>query len=129
MENPVTLKIDGFKDREVLSMSYSFDRSTNTEGQTSGVPRGGQITVKVRAMNDGNPELLKWMTSDSLAKKGSIEFLKTTDWSKMKSIEFEDAYCINFQEKWEDKQVHFEEITITCKKLVNGPVTHEMKWV
>jgi hypothetical protein len=139
MENPVTLKIDGYKDREVVFVSYAFDRATNVEGQLSGVTRGGKITVKVRAMNDGNPELPKWMTSPNLAKKGSIEFIKTTDGSKMKAIEFEDAYCINFKETWEDpgapkegdlpKQTHFEEITMTCRKITLGPVTYELKWV
>ena len=128
IENPVTLKIDGFADREVLAVSYSFERATDVHGQMSGVPRGGCITVRVKALNDGNPDLLKWMTTPSLAKKGSIEFLKTTDWSKLKTIEFEEAYCVGFQEKWEDKQLHWEEVTIQSKKMKNGPVEFGYKW-
>lgn len=38
---PVTLKVDGFKDREVLKVDYSFTQATDTEGQMAGIPRGG----------------------------------------------------------------------------------------
>jgi len=134
---PVTLKIDGFADREVAAVDYSFNRSTDKENQVSGPPRGGIIVVRVKAMNDGNVELLKWMTSKSLAKKGSIVFMVSSDTDKkMKSIDFEGAYCIDFKEHWEDVQAdqkdvtlaHWEEITISCKKLVNGPISYENEW-
>ena len=128
MENPVKFKVDGFKDREVMAVTYSFNQATDVEGQIAGIPRGGKIIVRVKAMNDGNPELLKWMVSPHLAKKGAIEFFKTTDGSTMKSIEFQDAYCIDFTEKWEDKAGHWEEVTLSCRKITLGPVDYELPW-
>ena len=72
-----------------------------------------------------------------MAKKGSILFMNSSDADKkMKQIDFEGAYCVGFQEFWEDMQVsqantplaHWEEVTISCKKIVNGPVSYENEW-
>ena len=64
---PVQLKVDGFTDREVMMVTYSFNQATDTEGQMSGIPRGGHITIRVKALNDGNPDLLNWMIAPNLA--------------------------------------------------------------
>jgi len=134
---PVTLKVDGFADREAAAVTYSFNQSIDKENQPAGIPRGGKIIVRVKALNDGNVDLLKWMTSKSLAKKGSLIFMNSSDTDKkMKSVEFEGAYCVDFVEHWEDKQsdqagtplAHWEEITIVCKKIVNGPISYENDW-
>jgi len=135
-KTPVTLKIDGFADREVASVTYSFNQGIDKENQPAGPPRGGKIVIRVKAMNDGNVELLNWMTNESLAKKGSIVFMQSSDTAKkMKSVDFEGAYCVDFTEHWEDKQAddkadlaHWEEIVISCKKIVNGPITYENDW-
>jgi hypothetical protein len=125
---PVQLKVDGFTDREVMMVKYSFNQATDVEGQMSGIPRGGKIVIRVKAMNDGNPDMLKWMTSPNLNKNGSIEFIETVKGSKMKTIEFKDAYCVDFIEHWEEGIGHSEEIVISCRSIKNGPVTYESKW-
>jgi len=134
---PVTLKIDGFADREVAAVTYSFNQSIDKENQPAGPPRGGKIVLRVKAMNDGNVDLLKWMTSKSLAKKGSIVFMVSSDTDKkMKAVEFEGAYCVDYVEHWEDVQTdqkdkalaHWEEIVISCQKITNGPITYQNDW-
>lgn len=125
---PVQLKVDGFTDREVMMVTYSFNQATDTEGQMAGIPRGGRITVRVKALNDGNPDLLKWMTSPNLGKNGSIIFNETKTGNQMKSIEFTDGYCVDFVEYWEDKMGHYEEITISCREIKNGPVSYHNQW-
>jgi hypothetical protein len=54
---------------------------------------------------------------------------------KMKSVDFEGAYCVGFTEHWEDKQgddqnalSHWEEIVISCQKIVNGPISFKNQW-
>ena len=135
-KSPVTLKVDGFTDREVASVTYHFDQAVNKENQPAGIPRGGKIVVRVKALNNGNEELLRWMTSETLSKNGSIQFMDSSDSKKeVKSVKFEGAYCIDFIEHWEDKQAneettlaHWEEITISCRKIVNGQVEYENEW-
>jgi len=125
---PVLLKVDGFTDREVLMVTYAFNQATDTEGQTAGIPRGGRITVRCKALNDGNPDLLKWMTTQNLAKNGSVIFNETKTGNLMKTVEFTDGYCVDFVEYWEDRVGHYEEITISCREIKVGPVSYHNKW-
>ena len=133
-KTPVTLLVDGFAEREVAFVTYSFSQATDKEGQTTGIPRGGKIVIKVKAMNDGNCELLSWMCEKSLAKDGKIEFMDSSDTSKkMKEVEFKGGYCVDFQELWEDNTkaeslAHWEQITITCKEIINQSVVYENDW-
>ena len=125
---PVTMKIDGYKDREVLMVTYEFDQATDVEGQMAGIPRGGKIVVRVKALNDGTPDLMAWMVERNLPKDGKIEFLETKTGKAMKTIEFKNGYCVTFEERWEDKMGHFEEITITCKEFAIGSVKWQNQW-
>ena len=93
-KTPVTMKIDGYKDREVMMVTYEFEQETDVEGQMSGIPRGGKLRVRVKALNDGSPDLLAWMTERNLGKDGSIEFLETKTGKAMKSIKFTTGYCV-----------------------------------
>lgn len=127
-KTPVTMKIDGYKDREVMMVTYEFDQATDVEGQMSGIPRGGKITVRVKALNDGTPELLAWMIERNLPKNGQIDFLETKTGKAMKSIKFTNGYCVDFDEKREDKQGHYEEIVISCKAIEVGSVKYENDW-
>jgi hypothetical protein len=74
------------------------------------------------------------MIEKSLAKDGKLEFMNSSDASKkMKDVEFKGAYCVDFQEHWEDTTkaealAHWEEITITCKEIVNQSVNYENDW-
>ena len=45
-----------------------------------------------------------------------------------KEIKGTNCYCINYVEKWEDGQQHFEEIEIVCQKLENGAVAYDNPW-
>ena len=116
-KTPVSIAIDDYKEREVLMVTYEFTQATDVEGQMAGIPRGGKITVRVKALNDG-----------TLPKNGTIKFLETKTNKEMKTIKFTNGYCINFEEKWEDKMGHFEEIVITCKKIEFGNVVYENEW-
>ena len=127
-KTPVKIEIDGYKEREVLMVKYDFDQATDVEGQMAGIPRGGKITVRVKAHNDGTPDLLAWMIERNLPKNGTITFLETKTGKGMKTIKFTNGYCVNFDEKWEDKQGHYEEIVITCKDIEFGSVKFENEW-
>ena len=127
-KTPVKIEIDGYKEREVLKVSYEFDQATDVEGQMAGIPRGGKIVVRVKAHNDGTPDLMAWMVEKNLPKNGVITFLETKTGKVMKKIEFTNGYCVNFEERWADKQGHFEEITITCKEIDFSGIVFENEW-
>ncbi len=127
-QTPVQLKVKDFKEREVMHFFYEFDQKVDVEGQMAGIPRGGFITIKVKALNDGNADLLNWMIAPNMAKDGAIELNETKSGNLMKKIEFKDAYCIHFIEDWEEGIGHIEEIKISCREITNGSVTYTNKW-
>ena len=68
-KTPVSMKIDGYKDREVMMVTYEFDQATDVEGQMAGIPRGGKIQVRVKATRTP-PRPAGLMTERNLPKNG-----------------------------------------------------------
>lgn len=128
---PYSLSVDGYKDREVISFNCEFDK-LDDEGNTTDVTKGGKITIKVPALKDGTPDLLAWMVDSSLAKNGKITVLDAKSGKASRSIEFTDAYCVNYEEVFNTKPdgtlEHYEEITISCKTINFGNVQYESAW-
>lgn len=127
-KTPVKLEIDGYTEREVMMVTYEFDQATDVEGQMSGIPRGGKLVLRVKAHNSGTPDLLAWMIERNLPKSGKITFVETKTGKTMKTIKFTNGYCVNFDEKWEDKKGHYEEVVVTCQKIEFESVTFENDW-
>ena len=125
---PVQLSVQDFETREVMMIDYKFDQATDREGQLAGIPRGGKITIRVKAMNDGNNQLLQWMLAPNDPRDLKVTFCNTSDGSTMKELQGKGCYCIHYVEKWEDGQQHFEELQIVCQVLQNGPVSFENPW-
>lgn len=126
--NPVILEVKDFEPREVIMVDYKFDQATDIEGQLSGIPRGGRLTIRVKAMNDGNNQLLSWMLDPTGPRDFSVKFNSTIDGSAMKELKGTGCYCIHYIEKWEDGQQHYEEILLSCQQLENGPVKFMNPW-
>jgi len=97
---PVVLKIKDFADREVMLVDYKFNQATDTEGQVAGIVRGGQINIRVKALNDGNPELLNWMINPADPRDLTVEFQNTKDGSAMKTLKGTGCYCVHYKEYW-----------------------------
>jgi hypothetical protein len=125
---PVQLSVKDFETREVMLVDYKFDQTTDREGQISGIPRGGKITIRVKAMNDGNNQLLQWMLAPNDPRDLTVTFFNTVDGSTMKELQGKGCYCVHYKEKWEDGEEHFEELEIVCQELHNGPVGFVNAW-
>ena len=125
---PVTLQVKDFASREVILVDYKFNQTTDREGQISGIPRGGRVTIRVKALNDGNNELIAWMLDPTSPKDVKVQFYNTVDGSTMKELKGTSCYCIDYVEKWEDGQDHYEQIEIVCQKLENGAVAYDNPW-
>lgn len=125
---PVQLLVKDFETREVMLIDYAFNQTTDIEGQISGIPRGGKVKIRVKAMNDGNNQMLQWMLAPNDPRDFSVVFYNTTDGSTMKELVGTACYCVNYVEKWEDGEDHYEEMMIVCQQLANGPVSFENPW-
>ena len=93
---PVVLEIKDFAPREVMMVDYKFDQATDREGQIAGIPRGGRVNIRVKAMNDGNNELIAWMLDPTSPKDFSVKFVNTVDGAAMKEIKGTNCYCVNY---------------------------------
>ena len=125
---PVTLTVKDFEPREVLMVDYKFDQAVDREGQIAAIPRGGRVKIRVKAMNDGNNQMVQWMLSPNDPRDMTLTFYNTVDGSTMKEIKGTGCYCVNYIEKWEDGEEHFEEMDIVCQVLENGPVAFNNPW-
>lgn len=125
---PVVLSVDKFDDREVFKVNYNFNQQTDKEGQLDGIPRGGQIHVLVKALNNGNTQLLQWMLDSTDARDVKVTFNSTKDGTVMKTIEAKGCYCVRYKESWADGQLHFEEISIVCQEMKIGSVEYKNPW-
>lgn len=94
----------------------------------TGIPRGGHVTIRVKAMNDGNNQLVQWMLSPTDPRDMKIEFKNTVDGKTMKTLEGQGCYCVKYCEKWEDGEEHYEEIEVVCQNLKNGPIEFKNQW-
>ena len=103
-KTPVQLEVSGFEPREVMLVDYKFDQEVDREGQIAGIPRGGRITIRVKAMNDGNNQLLQWMLAPNDPRDVKVAFSNTIDGSTMKELNGVGCYCVHYIEKWEDNQ-------------------------
>lgn len=134
IKTPVTLEVSTFTTRQVHELDYTFKQATDKEGQPMGIPRGGTITLKVKALNNGNAELLNWMTAAQLYLPGKIKFMRPDDQgNQMKEIQF-SGHCVEYTEHWEDPDgakslAHYEKITISCKEIFVGAVLWYNKWL
>lgn len=125
---PVVLQVSGFEDREVALFHYQFEQATDIEGQIAGLPRGGRIKVRVKAMNDGNNQLIQWMLAPNDPRDLKLVVQNSIDGSQMKTIEGKGCYCVHYQEYWADGELHYEEIEVVCQTLQNGPVSFDNPW-
>lgn len=125
----VELKVDGYKAREVVHLNYALRQETDVEGQPTAVTRGGKIQLKVKSLNEGNTEFLEWMVDPFLSKNGEITFLKR-DGTNMKTLKFEDAYLVDYEEDFDalNDNSQFEIFTISAKKIEMGAAVHENQW-
>jgi len=83
---PVTLEVKDFAKRQVLMVDYKFEQATDREGQIAGIPRGGRVNIRVKALNDGNSELLQWMISPNDPRDFKITFYNRRSGKTVRSI-------------------------------------------
>ena len=90
------IEIDGIDTMKVLQCSFSFQQASDYRGKPSESPRGGKIHLVVESTGETN--LLSWMLGHNIVKDGKIIFTKRDESSSMKTIEFKEAYCLQYQE-------------------------------
>ena len=105
------LKMD--KDEmNVLHCSYRFTKITQATGKPSTVAQGG--TIHLLLESDGSTLLFDWMISRTETKNGRITFFsRDTIMSKLKTLEFTDAYCVDYFETFDHQGSNPMQVQLT----------------
>ncbi len=130
-----TFKVDG-QESEVVKLSYSFDQNIDNIGQPAGEVRGGLVTVTAGSL--GSEKRFGWAVTSDMKKSGEIEFTDANG-KTLKTLKFEDAYCIGYTEEYKAfsgaeagkvnvKDSATETLTLSCRKLSVSGESHENTW-
>lgn len=127
-QNPAVLKIDGLAPREIKNIRYSLRRAVDSDGQpTSKVTIEG-ISVRVKALEDGNTDFVQWMCDSYEHKKGTITFSSTNKLQQLKELKFERGYLVYYQESYDEGTGLIEEFEISPQKLSVADAEVEEIW-
>jgi hypothetical protein len=92
------LKLEG-EEMNVLHCGFRFTQVTDAIGKPSSIPHGGAINMVVES--NSNNDLFDWMISPTQIKSGSITFFRRDSMSKLKTLEFTDAHCVDYYETFD----------------------------
>lgn len=127
MSFAATLELDGSSHR-VLECDYTLQRSVDFSGRPSSDVNGGTIDVVIESSEDTG--FFEWMCEPYTRKTGSITFFKTEEEAALKTLEFEDAYLIHFQEmiNTTGEEPMRERLRFSAKVISCGGGKHENEW-
>lgn len=128
------LSLDKISDARVIDFSYSFNRDIDASGRPSGMVRGGTVQITIESTKSAF--LPTWMVAaQGKTKEGKIEVSEDTDDSStMKTIEFKDAYIIEYGENfsWQGGENMMESFVVSAREIVidgeAGPAEYENEW-
>jgi Hemolysin coregulated protein Hcp (TssD) len=111
------LKIDG-EEMNVLHCGFRFSQVTDATGKPTAIPQGGTINLIVES--SGGTDLFDWMISPTQTKSGTVTFFRRDTSSKLKTLEFADAHCVDYYETFDHVGDHPMQIQLTIS-------AHEIK--
>ena len=91
-----------FEDREIniLNFSYTFRQNVDYNGKPSAKPRLAGLSMIIESTKDN--DLLSWMYDPLLRKQLKIHIEPRSLNGKGRTIEFIDACCVEYLEKFND---------------------------
>lgn len=86
-------------DYNVLKMSYSIDQAFTPRQRPNGSPTNSVLNITIETSR--NAHITEWMLSPTSSKTGKIIFYRRDVGAAMKTIDFEEAYCVHLEETFD----------------------------
>src|SRR5215212_6208018 len=99
------------EEMNVLHCGFRLVQVTDTTGKPNSIPQGGAINLVLES--NGGTDLFDWMVSPTQTKSGSIIFFRRDTMSKLKTLEFTDAHCVDYYETFDHVGDHPMQIQLT----------------
>lgn len=108
------LEIDG-EEMNVLHCGFRFNKAIDATGKPTSIPKGGTVNLVVEST--GNTNLFDWMISATQTKNGSVTFFRRDTSSKLKKLEFSEAYCVDYNETYDHSGEHPMQVELLISAL------------
>ena len=113
----------------IVRMKLSFFQPMDGNGRPNAQPNGGFISLAVESSKESKL-LMSWMLSPDTTKAGEITFIQRDNEGSMKSISFENAHCVAYDEVFEATGTNpmLTQLTISAKSLSCEDVKLDKDW-
>lgn len=98
------LQLQNEEEINVLRCGFRFNQSIDVTGKAASRPMGGIINIMISSINHAS--LFEWMINTQQKKSGKITFIRYDTMSKLKTLEFENALCVEYNETFDPKGEH-----------------------
>jgi len=111
------------------SVSIEIEQGADQFGRPSTAAKGGKIEIQLFSVEDD--VIFDWMVHTKKILSGSINLYEADFETKLKEIKFEDAYCIEFSEKFEEAGDDnlVTRFIISAEKLSIGNIDLDNQWL
>ncbi len=122
------ISIDGGEEMNVLNCDFRFTQATDATGRPSSVPQGGFVALVVESNRE--TDIFEWMISHTSLKNGTITFYRRDSLSKLKTLDFSEAYCVDYHESFDSQGQHPMQIsfTLSARKLKLNDTEFKNNW-
>jgi hypothetical protein len=111
------------------TVSIEIGQTTDQFGRPSTVAKGGKVEMELFSVEDD--VIFDWMVHTKKTLSGSINLYEADFETKFKEIRFEDAYCIEFSERFEEstEESLITRFKISAEKLSIGNIDLDNQWL
>ena len=111
-------------------VDLDLNQSVDARSRPASMTRGGTITVEFDTPSDGDM-IADWAANPVKQLDGSITYMNQNQDSVMKTINFYNAYCIEFMERFDGSMSSSNmktSIKISPERVNIGGVEHDNNW-
>jgi hypothetical protein len=122
------LQLQNEDEINVLRCGFRFNQNIDVTGKAASKPMGGTINITLASIN--HPGLFEWMITTSQTKNGKITFVRYDTMSKLKTLEFENALCVEYHEVFDPTGEHpiILQLTISAHTIRLEDTVYKNNW-
>jgi hypothetical protein len=122
------LQLQNEDEMSVLRCSFKFNQSIDVTGKAASKPMGGTINLTLAGNN--HPGIFEWMINTRQTKSGKITFIRYDTMSKLKTLEFENALCVEYCETFDPMGEHpiLLQITLSAHTIKLEDTVFKNNW-
>lgn len=111
------------------SVTFQIDQAIDKFGRPSSIAKGGKIDIELFTVEDD--VIIDWMVHPVKTLNGSINLYEADNETKLKEIQFENGYCIEYTEIFEQSTSEnlVTKLTISAEKLSIGNIDLDNQWL